>query len=322
MVTVKDVSDTLSNLHNFVLPRIKLLFKLLRITLGEPQIRAHQVACQGVNSIRLDLDVAFILQTVQDLMVKQVPSELVKADPSKIVTGLSPVDYSQALDTIKMECVSFTPCLIAIFGNLTLDLIVSKLPQSLKQLKRSPHLQQIHHRLQIIEAASEIVRLQGLNAIEVCREALLSQSDEFNLVSMMVTVTHLILQKRDQTILEISANSGPNKYARVSEAFKASSHSRGENLKEELSMVDADYLEEVVLGGVLDGLLAVCESKILLSKWMESQRVSLQHALFFNLLQVAGLKNQGALAESEVLLKLTKIGVNLIRSCSHSELGL
>jgi hypothetical protein len=45
-VIVKDLTESVRNLDKFVMPRLRVVMKVLEMTLGEPQIKANLVACQ------------------------------------------------------------------------------------------------------------------------------------------------------------------------------------------------------------------------------------------------------------------------------------
>ena len=125
--------------------------------------------------------------------------------------------------------------------------------------------------LDLYTFGNHLLQLYGMNSIHSAKMLFFHDIDHFNIVTMLVNLVRCIVQKRDQTVIDLQFKgygmnshgaSGTMKAGKVLQ--KVGGQLGSETLANAFMQLDSVFLEENYLQAVLDVMITISSSKVFL----------------------------------------------------------
>ena len=181
------------------------------------------MAAQGVEMMIVQINIQELMQTLKSISQKspqaggsQVKGGSYQYDESQQICGLSSKDYHDVITLSKYRCLSLLPVIFQRFGNVCLPFIIKDLPPILQQMigeLATSHSDQpamtsnLNKVFDLYTFGNHLLQLYGMNSIHTTKMLFFHDIDHFNIVTMAVNLVRCIVQKRDQTVIDLQFKS-------------------------------------------------------------------------------------------------------------------
>eukprot|EP00347_Sterkiella_histriomuscorum_P004192 403361395 len=310
-LSVKDLKDQISNIGK-VEQNIAILFKMLQLSF-QTQRRAQQFSGEGINFIQVEVNFFDIILTLESILLKQTGLKQQKQKTSQIC-GLPQNQYEKMIELVKDKSLDFIVILSKQMPAETLPYIPRMIAYInltfQNKVKNGLKLDAYQHILRVLE---QIAQVYGANLSQLVNSICFADND-YNINDLICEIFKLIVQKTDQTSIDLSDKSSTQKdLIKPNKMQRKDDNSSTPVIKTfQLQYLDSYTLEQNLIS-LLDFIISITQHSSLYMLLVQNEKVKLESVLF-TILSFSQLKYQNINHDVKMkILELTK-NVILIRS--------